>query len=86
MPLREQALVDDVVEQRGFAGTGDAAQADQPLERQTEVEAGDVVLGGAAEFQPGGSARVLIGYRDLSSTKTTGRREAGRATCRRPER
>ena len=60
--LREQALVDDVVEQRGFAGAGDAAQADQPLQRQTEVQAGDVVLGGAAEFQPGGRVEFLISY------------------------
>ena len=60
--LREQALVNDIVEQRGFAGTGDAAQADQPLERQTEVQAGDVVLGGVTEFEPGGRGELLIAY------------------------
>ena len=35
--LGEQALVDDVVEQRGFAGAGDAAEADEAAQRAAET-------------------------------------------------
>ena len=42
--LGEQPLVDDVIQQSGFAGAGDAAQADQTLQREAEREVSEVVL------------------------------------------
>ncbi len=57
--LREQALVDHVVEQRGFAGAGDAAERDETLERQPHGEVAEVVFGNAVEMQ----RRVILWHR-----------------------
>ncbi|HLP00959.1 MAG TPA: hypothetical protein VK163_02955 [Opitutaceae bacterium] len=48
----EQALVDDVVEQRRFAGTGDAGERDKAAERERDGEIAEVVLRGALENEP----------------------------------
>src|SRR5512133_3127802 len=50
----EQALVDDVVEQGGFAGAGHAGERDETAKREPEGEVAEVVFGDALEAQPGG--------------------------------
>ncbi len=55
--LGEQALVDDLVEQGGLAGTGDAGEGDEAVERQREGDVVQVVFGYAGE----GQARVRDG-------------------------
>src|SRR5690606_24368563 len=49
--LGEETLVDDVVEKRGFAGTGDAAEADEAVEREAEGKVPDVVFGDVGEVK-----------------------------------
>ena len=54
MLSREKTLVDDVVEERRFAGTGHAAQAYQAPQGDAEAQAGEIMLGDIGEFQPAG--------------------------------
>ena len=58
--LREEALVDCVVQKGGFARTGDACEADKALEGQAKVEPAEVVL---ADVLEGEGRRVLGGAR-----------------------
>jgi len=51
--LGEQTLIDDVIEQSGFAGAGDAAQADQTLQREAERQVAEIVLRGVGETDGG---------------------------------
>ena len=50
--MREEALVNDVVEQRGFAGTGHAAETDEALERKAEGKFLKIVFGDVGEREP----------------------------------
>jgi len=49
--LGEETLVDDVVEERGFAGAGDAAEADEAVKREAEGEVLEVVFGDVGEVE-----------------------------------
>ena len=49
--LREEALVDDVVEQGGFAGAGDAAEANETVQGEAKREVAQIVLRGAGELE-----------------------------------
>src|SRR5690606_1867803 len=51
MTMGEQALVDDVIEQGGFARAGNTAETDETLQGQIDVEVAEIVFGGAAETQ-----------------------------------
>ncbi len=72
--VREEALVDDVVEEGGFAGTGDAGEADEAAQRERESRVAKVVLGGVFEAQATFNFRWDFG---LPGPMTTGRRAAG---------
>ena len=55
--LGQQALVDDLVEQGGFAGAGHAGEGHETVEGEAEVEVAEVVFVDAGEDQP----RMLAG-------------------------
>ena len=50
--LGEEALVDDLVEQGGFARAGYAGEGDETLEWQRDGQVAKIVLGGAGESEP----------------------------------
>ena len=51
--MLRQCFVKDVDDQRAFAGTGNAGDADQATDRDVDVDFFQVVLFGASDFEKG---------------------------------
>lgn len=65
--LREQILVDDIVQEGAFSGARNAAQADEPLEREVQGEVVDVVFAGGVNGKKRRVGTLNIGRRTLNT-------------------
>ena len=73
--LAGEVQIEDVVGEGGFAGAGDAGEADEEAEREIDVEFLEVVAGGAADGEEffGGLAAGVRGWRWICWPVSQGR-------------
>ena len=75
--LSGDVLVNDVVDEGGFAGSGDAGDAAEDAEGDIGVEFVDVVAGGAADFDEGGGFAAGLGDGDGAGAGEEGGGDGG---------